>query len=57
MKLYAVLSQAILAICSVTVYSDVGEGLLMAAYTIAWMTHSNSTFWTMINIKYVDNML
>ena len=57
MKLYAVLSQAMFAICSITVYNDIGEGLLLVAYTIAWITHSNSTFFTMMNIKYVHNML
>ena len=57
MKLYAVLSQAMFAISSITAYNDIGEGLLMVAYTIAWITHSNSTFFTMMNIKYVHNML
>ena len=57
MKLYAVLSQAMFAISCITAYNDIGEGLLMAAYTIAWITHSNSTFFTMMNIKYVHNML
>ena len=52
MKFYAVFSQAVLAICSMPVYGNIDEGLLMKAYTIAWMTHSNSTLLTIIHIKY-----